>query len=100
MFTSLFTIQSLYDIPQSFLKHFITVVWILLSISAVSVQISQEYSNIEIPSSLTSLILDFSDVFLYFHNVLILVIATIVLTMQNIISDLEPLSWTLGSLGR
>ena len=49
--------------PNSLRKHFISVACILLSMSAVSVHVSQAYRNIDMTKECISLFFEMSDMF-------------------------------------
>ena len=56
--------------PRSFLRHLISMACILLSVSAVSVQDSQAYRNMDMTRERISLIFELSAIFLSFQMVL------------------------------
>ena len=69
---------SLYVMQRSLLKHPISIACILLSNSAVNVQDSHAYKNIDITSERISLIFELRTIFLSFQMVLSSARATVV----------------------
>ena len=67
--------------PRSFLGHLISMVCILLSVSAVSVQDSQAYRNMDMTRERISLIFELSAIFLSFQMVLSCVSAAVTWTI-------------------
>ena len=62
--TSSLVMCSLYVMPRSFLRHLISMACILFSVSAVNVQDSQAYRNMDMTRERISLILELSAIFL------------------------------------
>lgn len=62
--------RSLYDIPQSIQKHFISAAGNLLSIFAISLHVSQTCRISEITSDLIDLILELGEIFLLSSSIL------------------------------
>ena len=68
---------SLYVMPRSFLRHLISKACILFSVSAVNVQDSQAYRNMDMTRERISLIFELSAIFLSFQMVLSLASAAV-----------------------
>ena len=62
--TSSLVMWSLYEMPRRHLKLLISTVCIFLSISAVNVQVSQEYKNMDMTRERNSLIFELRSMFL------------------------------------
>ena len=77
---------------MSFLRHLISMACILLSVSAVSVQDSQAYRNMDMTRERISLIFELSAIFLSFQMVLSLASAAVAWAILTRISDLDPSS--------
>ena len=75
--SSSFEMWSLYMMPRSFLRHLISMACILLSVSAVSVQDSQAYRNMDMTRERISLIFEPSAIFLSFQMLLSFIIYNI-----------------------
>ena len=90
--TSSLEILSLYVMPWSFLKHLISMACILLSTSAVSVQDSHAYKNMNTTNERISLICELGDTFLSFQMVLSFVRAAMVWPDLASTSGLDPSS--------
>ena len=82
--------------PRSFLKHLVSTAWIFLSSSAVNVQDSHAYRNIDMTRERISLILDLVGMFLSFQMVWSFDIAADVCAILDIISGLDPWSVTIA----
>ena len=83
--------------PRSLLKHLISVAWILLFNSAVSVHVSQAYRKTEQTSERMSRILDASLIVLSFQMVFNLDRVAAVIAILANISGLDPSSETIAS---
>ena len=90
--TSSLVMCSLYVMPRSFLKHLISMACILFSVSAVNVQDSQAYRNMDMTRERISLIFELSAIFLSFQMVLSLVSAAVAWAILARISGLDPSS--------
>ena len=90
--TSSLVIWSLYVMPRSFLRHLISMACILFSVSAVNVQDSQAYRNMDMTRELISLIFKLSAIFLSFQMVLSLASAAVAWAILARMSDLYPSS--------
>ena len=78
--------------PRSFLRHLISMACILLSVSAVNVQDSQAYRNMDMTRERISLIFELSAIFLSFQMVLSLASAALAWAILARISGLDPSS--------
>ena len=78
--------------PRSFLRYLISMACILLSVSAVSVQDSQAYKNMDMTRECISLIFELSAIFLSFQMVLSLAGAAVAWAILERISGLDPSS--------
>ena len=85
-------IWSLYVMPRSFLRRPISMACILFSVSAVSVQDSQAYRNMDMTRERISLIFELSAIFLSFQMVLSLASAVVAWAILARISALDPSS--------
>ena len=90
--TSSFEMWSLQVMPRSFLRHLISMACILLSVSAVSVQDSQAYMNVDMIREHISLIFELSAIFLSFQMVLSFASAAVAWAILARISGLDPSS--------
>ena len=90
--TSSLEMWSLYVMPRSFLRYLISMACILLSVSAVSVQDSQAYRNMDMTRERISLIFELSAIFLSFQMVLSFASAAVVWAILARISGLDPSS--------
>ena len=88
--------RSLYVMPRSFLKHLISIARILLSNSAVNVQDSHAYKNIDMTSEGISLIFELRTIFLSFQMVLSFARAAVVWADLASTSGLDPSSATIA----
>ena len=79
--------------PRSLLKHLISVAWILLFNSAVSVHVSQAYRKTEQTSERMSRILDASLIVLSFQMVFNLDRVAAVIAILANISGLDQIKW-------
>ena len=78
--------------PSNFLRHLISMACILLSVSAVRVQDSQAYRNMNMTRERISLIFELSAIFLSFQMVLSLASAAVAWAILVRISGLDPSS--------
>ena len=78
--------------PRSFLRHLISMACILFSVSAVNVQDSQAYRNMDMTRERISLIFELSAIFLSFQMVLSLASAAVAWAILARISGLDPSS--------
>ena len=76
--TSSVVMWSLYEMPRRRLKLLISSVCIFLSISAVNVQVSQEYQNMDMTKERNSLIFELRSMFLSSQMILSFVSAAMV----------------------
>ena len=90
--TSSLVMCSLYVMPRSFLRHLISMACILFSVSAVNVQDSQAYRNMDMTRERISLIFELSAIFLSFQMVLSLASAAVAWAILARISGLDPSS--------
>ena len=87
---------SLYEMPRRRLKLLISNVCILLSISAVNVQVSQDYENMDVTKERNSLIFELRSMFLSSQMLLSFVSAVIVWAILERISGMDPSSVTMA----
>ena len=78
--------------PRSFLRHLISMACILLSVSAVSVQYSQAYRNMDMTRERINLIFELSVIFLSFQMILSFSSAAVGWAILARISGLDPSS--------
>ena len=93
--------------PSSLGKHLISVAWIFLLISAVRIQVSHAYSNINKMVECTSLVFELREIFLSFQMVFSLLRAVVVWAILESSSGLDHSSdiiaprylklWTISS---
>ena len=94
--TTSLVMWSLYEVPRRRLKLLISTVCIFLSISAVNVQVSYEYKNMDMTKERNSLIFELRSIFLSFQMILSFVSAGMVWTILECISGMDPSSVTMG----
>ena len=97
---------SLYVMPRSFLRHLISMACSLFSVSAVNVQDSQAYRNMDMTRERISLIFELSAIFLSFQMVLSFISRKFIIEMYAFFSTcvvnghnalLMPLNINVGS---
>ena len=82
----------MYVMPRSFLRHLISMAYILFSVSVVNVQDSHAYRNMDMTRERISLIFELSAIFLSFQMVLSLASAAVAWALLARISGLDPSS--------
>ena len=87
--TASLVMWSLYEMPNSFLKHLISAACNFFRISAVNAQVSQAYNN-EITGERVSLIFELRDICFSFQMVFNLASAAVVCAILDSTSGLEP----------
>ena len=93
--TSSLVMWSFYKMPRRCLKLLISTVCIFLSISAVNVQVSQEYKIMDMTKELNSLIFELRSMFLSSQMILSFVSAAMVWAILERISGMDPSSVTM-----
>ena len=94
--TSSLVMGSLYEMPRRRLKLPISTVCIFLSISAVNVQVSQDYKNMDMTMERNSPIFELRSMFLSSQMILTFVSAAMVLAILERISGMDPSSETMA----
>ena len=94
--TSSLVMWSLYDMPRERLKLLISTVCIFLSNSAVNVQVSQEYKNMDVTRERNSLIFQLRSMFLSSQMTLSFVSAAMGWAILERISGMDPSSVTMA----
>ena len=87
--TSLLVMWSLYEMPRRRLKLLVSTVCIFLSNSAVNVQVSQEYKNMDMTKERNSLIFELRSMFLSSQMILSFVSTAMVLANLERISGMD-----------
>ena len=93
--TSSLVMWSLYEMPRRRLKHLISTVCIFLSISAVNLQVSQDYKNMDMTKKCNSLIFELRFMFLSSQMILSFVSAAMVWAILECISGIDSSSVTM-----
>ena len=97
--TSSLVMWSLYEMQRRRLKLIISTVCIFLSISAVDVQVSQEYKNMDMTRERKSLIFELRSMFLSSQMILSFVTAAMIWAILERISGMDPSSVTMAPKG-
>lgn len=88
--TASLVMWSLYEMPNSFLKHLISAACNFFRISAVNAQVSQAYNNTETTRERVSLIFELRGICFSFQMVFNLASAAVVCAILDSTSCLEP----------
>ena len=94
--TSSLVMWCLYEMPRRRLKLLTSTVCIFLSISAVNVQVSQEYKNMDMTKERNSLIFELRSMFLSSQMILSFVSAAMVWAILERISGIDPSSVSMA----